>query len=688
MSSEPRKFDYWWRGAPLVQNANTGTFMTWWKGAPVLQKAPSLFLGTQVGSGGVTIGGSATVSANVSSLQYGGVVVGGAAATVVKFQTRQVGIVIDSYVGDGTGARSIADVTPARGLCVMVMGIDGSNNEIGAVRIAGMPAGKSHPWTQQPTTSDPARDDRITSIDLTGFSVGTDLNQNGLVYTYIIWPYLEGVTAAGSWDGSGDLTNRLGTTTLTISGSAASGTSAFLPGDVGKVLYDVDADAAIGTITGYTNSSNVTVSGGVNGSYSSGHWSVGRKTLASIGFVPDLVIVVADQTLPDAGVSELTTLQISPGLFGDMLGGSGTDQNFASSGANPALIAVYPGTSSIVAVANGSSTGYDDSGVTFRWFAIKAVTDSAFFDKIDYTGDGAGSLTLSGLSFAPEFAIFTGRTKVAGWKPLSTAALPAAQSSVFNDGGGEETSNITLTSDGATFGSSNSFNTIGVEYRAYFLKPGVATTGGVVIGGEATVAFSHVVGSITGSGGVVIGGAADVAVNRVVAGEGGIVIGGEADVSTGGSTTYTVEASGGVVIGGAADVVATFTYAGSGGVVVAGEADVAVTFNYSGSGGVVIGGEADVTTNAPRTFTFDASGGIVVGGAATVVYSPATPPAPPRPVTPGAVGGADLVRQPFWSAPGTRLSALIIEPAACVDVEVRTVEDELSSEENQLLGLL
>ena len=716
MPITPRSFSFWWKGSPVLDTGDGTKFNRWWKGSPVVQTGGEVNTYTVVGSGGITVGGTATVAANVSNLQYGGVTVGGAAPITVNYQTvHEPGIVIGSYVGNGGGARSIAGVAAATGICVMVMGIDGSNKEVGAVKIAGMASGKSHPWKEQPTTGDSARDNRITSIDPTGFSVGADLNQNGLVYTYVIWPYIDGVTEAGSWVGDGTiLPARMMPGTLAIANPNASAVSAFDPSDVGRVLWDLDTNTPIGTITSYVNSSNIIVSGGVNGSYTSGHWSIGKRTLRSLGFVPDLVIVVADQTLAEDGTAELTPLQLSPGMLGDKLGTNGTIQNFAGSGTNPAQIAIYSGTADIVQVGSGgSSAAWNDSGVTYRYFAVKTVVGSAFFDKVDYTGDGAGSRTLSGLSFGPEFGIFTGKSKVAGWKPQDTAALAAANSSVLNDGGIEEASNIAFTSDGATFGSSNSFNTSSVVYRAYFLKPGVTGRGGITIGGAATCAFRHVVIAMTGSGGIVVGGAAATVVNFELTSSGGVTTGGAASVDV----DYAPPSAGGVTVGGSGAVDVTYDVTGSGGVVVGGAADVSTntstTYTVVGSGGIVVGGEAAIAVqfvvppcNAscgggvfdPDVFdpdVFDASGGgachcgVVVGGAATVVFTPKPPvPPTPKPTPSGAVGGADLVRQPFWAAPAVRVTATIIEPCAELRAELRTVEDELSSEENQLLGLL
>jgi hypothetical protein len=731
----------------------------------------------QIGGGGVAISGTGNANRDFRVTGSGGVVIGGTAPTTVNFNTVRTGIVVGSYVGDGTGARSLSGVSPAAGISVWVMGIDGSNKEIGALRIAGMSAGKSHPWKPQPTTADSARDNRITSIDATGFTVGTDLNVNGLVYTYIIWPYLAGVTAAGSWNGDGTvLPARIVAGNLGISGVNASATSAFDASDVGRILWDLDNNVAIGTIVTVSNSSNVIITGGVDGTYISAHWSIGKKSVASIGFVPDLVVVVADQTLPEAATAEITPLQISPGIISQKLGLAGLNQNFADTGVNPAFLAVYSGTSDIVQVANGAVATYNDSGVTFRWFAIKTTVGDAIFDKIDYTGNGAGSRTLSGLAFHPEFAILTGKSTAAGWKPESTAALATAKSSVFNDGGAEETSNIAFTNDGATFGSSNSFNTNAILYRAYFLKPRTTTTGGLTLGGAADCKKIFVVIAMTGSGGLTASGAAPFVANFKPTTSGGLTLGGAATVDVirtrtasggmtlGGAATvdvlYSPTISGGLTLGGAADIIATFIVEPDGGLTLGGAADLVANFVvtpdggltlggdgnasfhrlfiYVGSGGLTLGGQAEVLTDVAHTYVVEPDGGLTLGGAAScstlhtitpdgglrisgtatvvnirivpgstkIIYVYATcvctelvlggsaickfiPGGVPVPsVKPGAVGGFIPTRQPFWAAPGTRVRAEIIQPAALVTASGRAIEDDLRNEENQLLGLL
>ena len=65
------------------------------------------------------------------------------------------------------------------------------------------------------------------------------------------------------------------------------------------------------------------------------------------------------------------------------------------------------------------------------------------------------------------------------------------------------------------------------------------------------------------------------------------------------------------------------------------------------------------------------------------------PPVPAKPALPQAVGGIALpTRQPFWAAPAVRAAGLVVGPAGSIRGKVRSEEDELASEECQLLELL
>jgi hypothetical protein len=289
-----------------------------------------------------------------------------------------------------------------------------------------------------------------------------------------------------------------------------------------------------------------------------------------------------------------------------------------------------------------------------------------------------------------------------GWLPLLLTQVLADWSLEFGGAATVAHTNVVEGSGGLTFGGSADCEFVPAPTTYEYIASGgmvlggsaVASTlrvyefqatGGLTFGGSAAASLSVVV---EGSGGLTLGGAAGIARTLAYEASGGLELAGGADVSL----TRVWEASGGLELGGTAEIARTFASEAAGGLVLGGSAVVAfvsasgaVVYTFTASGGMTLGGAASVV----RTYAFMPSGGLVLGGSASVLFLPAGATEPPGPGAPQTGGGIALpVRLPFWPVPGVRVRALIVSPAGVIRGEVRCDEDEMMSEEYQLLGLL
>jgi hypothetical protein len=142
-----------------------------------------------------------------------------------------------------------------------------------------------------------------------------------------------------------------------------------------------------------------------------------------------------------------------------------------------------------------------------------------------------------------------------------------------------------------------------------------AMTGGIGVGGEATIAVypppAHPI-----TGGIKIGGSATITFQIAYVHQmtGGIGVGGTSPMEFTTPTVHTWEPSGGVVLGGEAKVTDNIPHLPSGGLVLGGAAPVLESIAHLPSGGIVLAGGAP---NA-SVMVFPPSGGIVVAGAAPI----------------------------------------------------------------------
>jgi len=586
-STNSKKFGNWFKGSPVVESGDGRKFEKWWKGAPQLQSNIALNSYTVVASGGLTIGGSAAASVTTITYEYassGGMSLGGAAtaSTHAIFGTDVKLLVCGTYIGDGSGARdlSICRYTP---ICVWVLGKIGGT-EKGAFKTRSMPSTASQPWAERaPATSTT----RITALIPNGFSVGSDLNSTGDAFLYIAWPDLPGVTAEGSYEGSGWSGVRPNTSMFT---NSPVGQIAFADGnpfrtqDIGRTLYRTSDDAVIAVITGMVDGTHISATISITGFFApNAYYLIPR--IVPIGFESDLAILAASV---DLGIFfGRLPVYLAPGLGlsqGDipalLVGDSTTSiESFSGTGLNPSFAGLPDNDTNLYIAGLGTADSWDKEGVSYYWFAIKVDSArAANFGKIDYTGNDT-ERDIESVPFVPTLLAIFGQVnppkiKAAGLEPTGTTyMLP------FQDGAAPANESVTFISDGFHIVSS-AFNTNTKLYRAFFLRPALVVSG-LTIGGSAEVAFTN------GSTGV---------------------------------TKYSVTASGGLTLGGAALVEAHVSNAlviiGSGGLTVDGAADLARSWAIESTGGLVLGGQADVFTNFPVLYVVTASGGLVLGGVA------------------------------------------------------------------------
>ena len=179
---------------------------------------------------------------------------------------------------------------------------------------------------------------------------------------------------------------------------------------------------------------------------------------------------------------------------------------------------------------------------------------------------------------------------------------------------------------------------VGGDATIVFLSPYAPTvTGGVEVGGETEPVFTRPT-EIIAEGGVVVGGYAGITfelppVVTAVA-EGGVLVGGEATVAFSLPTTFTWVAQGGVVVSGGTEPVTTapttYVHVVTGGVKVGGPFLSLVTFTdppdlvvtpSTAAVALEVGGEAAVAFTRPEVVDVSSAGAVlVVGGAGTTTF--------------------------------------------------------------------
>jgi len=704
-NTKTKQFGNWWRGVatgvPVLEGGDSRKYAHWWKGAPILQSLVSVntysYVATgglnfggeasaqnvrshvHVASGGMTFGGSATAQAQVhrDHSATGGAAFGGSATLSRTFSgNSNLSVVVGTFTSDGAASQRIvvSNYPPA---CVMVMG-KVSGVEKGAIKTRSMPSTASHKWANDEGA---LVTDRITALHDDGFTVGSALNGNaGDTYVFITWPLVDGFTAEGSYAGSGATTDTVGAIFnigVTIPNQIIELTGGTIRAeDIGRTIYR-DSDHAVMCVIGSridaTHLNAVITNTGILGS---GQWYMNPRSIA-LPFAPDFGVL-----MPDAAVSASTPVSFVPGLLSDSdlfdATPTGNEQNFNGQGTAPPTVSLPSGSSTMyVATATSSGTGgFDASGVNYYWFMAKAGTEVANFEYVDYTGDGSTPRDIGSTTFIPTFFMVFGPGVIPFWKAAGLPFTDTTFMAPFNDGTAAVDEEITFNADGFHVASGGGFNQNAVPYRAYFMRPTLIPRG-MVFGGSAEYQYKP----------------AGARTRYFMEAVGGARFGGAAacDLNTDARHDYT--ATGGMVFGGAAtaSVVhagATYSFSASGGMEFGGTAFYERRYRPETSGGLVFGGAADssfVQGEGGTQFFWTMQGGMRFGGRATTVR-PRPKPTPTPPVR--GAGGADLVRQPFWGAPGTRVRAEIFQPAAAVEVYATSVEDELMSEENQILGLL
>ena len=141
----------------------------------------------------------------------------------------------------------------------------------------------------------------------------------------------------------------------------------------------------------------------------------------------------------------------------------------------------------------------------------------------------------------------------------------------------------------------------------------------------------------SGTGGLVLGGTATMQFGHVPPVAGGLTLGGTATVQHG----FRFVATGGLTLGGTATVAHGFRYLPSGGLALGGAATVSHGFRYLPTGGLLLGGTASATyvPSGPQSFVYAGTGGLGLGGAADASFVSSVPPVVERPA--------------YWSSPRT-----------------------------------
>jgi hypothetical protein len=349
-------------------------------------------------------------------------------------------VVVSVYTGDGTGTRAITGIGYAPG-ATWVLGTPSSLLK-GAIRFASMPANKSHPWNSDIAAADASRSDRILSLDADGFTVGTDLNANSVLYFHICWPNDPTVFSTGSYVGSGKVGAKNSSLTISGGNNASAAGMGWTASDVGTVFRLVADNSILGTVTAFVNSSNLTVSGGVNGTYAGNTWYCENQTVA-MGFSdPDLVMIC-----PGDSIGAPTPACIAPGVPSSMDGmaitpldgsdyASANTINWVGTGFSPSIAGCLAGRSVFERLTGAE---YDKSTVTYHWMAYKKdLSALPTITTVTWTGDGASPRDITSPGFRPTIMFIIGDAASGGgsriplWK-VDDAIQTADRTGAFLD---------------------------------------------------------------------------------------------------------------------------------------------------------------------------------------------------------------------------------------------------------------
>ena len=378
----------------------------------------------------------------------------------IYWRTSPGALQMGTYIGTGTATQRLA-VVSAQPTFVWVMGAVASASR-GAFRFVGQSGTTSHPWTSDPAASDTGRFERITEITSDGFQVGTSLNVADEPFFWTCFATTSGTVATGTYTGIGYSRESASTLTSSSALGTVSAIGSFRTQDVGQDVMRVSDDAKIATITSFNSASNCNATVFIDGTFAGGAWYF-RPMQVDLGFVPDYVLVAGDDT-----INAISPAQIAPGAASSVR--TGETQNAFGTAITPA-IAFVTASSRWLEVANdgpSGAAGYNVESKVYRWFALKANNN---FAKLDYTGDGLNSRTLTGVPFAPGFWMDFGEQATPHWKAKNSLVTGGVISRALLDTSATQSDNIVFTSDGVTM-TNAPFNVSGRSYRAIFMLGG------------------------------------------------------------------------------------------------------------------------------------------------------------------------------------------------------------------------
>jgi len=398
----------------------------------------------------------------------------------------RAGFTVGSYTGDGVDGKSISfGFQPD----VVVVKADGATAAVW--RASNMAGDVSQYFTASASGSD-----LIQSLDVGGFSVGTNaaVNTGGVTYYYFAFKVSAGSVAVGNYTGDGN-DNR------TISGAGFSPdfvwvkqnstqagvlrndqlfgdlSGSFTAGAVAanKIQsFDASDGFQVGTDASVNTNAVVYYYVAFAGSpaYSPGSQSFSFKTgyyigngasasITGLGFKPDLVIVRAEKS--NSGVFRTSIMN------GDITGGfaGGT----LSSSANTITSLDSDG------FTIGSDTDVNDDAVLYQWVAFTGNGGTDF--KVGaFVGTGVDNTAITGLGFRPDFVFLKSEyTPAAIW---SSSVTSSDWSNYFTNTAGSSDLIQGLDADGFTVGSNSAANGSGrtlfyVAFKASSSKLKVGT---------------------------------------------------------------------------------------------------------------------------------------------------------------------------------------------------------------------
>lgn len=177
----------------------------------------------------------------------------------------------------------------------------------------------------------------------------------------------------------------------------------------------------------------------------------GTKAVTGVGFQPDLVLVCSINGQSDSlfktdkmsGVNSLG-LRLDAGNLTDGITAFGAD-----------------------GFTLGANTLGNNNGSTYVYMAVED-DGSGDFGTFSYTGDGADNHAITGLGFAPTFAMLKGIQSVTGCFRFGTAG--SNSTSIFYTDQNQSGLVKTLDSDGLTLGTSSIANANGVVFHGFAFK--------------------------------------------------------------------------------------------------------------------------------------------------------------------------------------------------------------------------